>query len=259
MTHQMPLLHTGIQRNHKDVSFDVPSNSVLVWHHIQNVFWKLWLWLCGGRTWKIAMCFGVFVFIFINFCAGRCSRASREGQSDPLCRSASMSWYPIICFLSKSIASLALSTSRAPSANTEDGELRSWSHTFQTKSSKPYFSGHRTRWNTGAWATTPKNATLACTEGLFGPATLWRATVWRCDFLALLGFFPGGCRQNNLKCGAEHKVLNFWQRNSFEAFFEPVTLWRATLTLRYSDATGLLSWDFLTRLGSFLGAADKTR
>ena len=34
MTHQMPLLHSGTQRNHKDFSSDVPSNAVLVWHQI---------------------------------------------------------------------------------------------------------------------------------------------------------------------------------------------------------------------------------
>ena len=36
MTHQMPLLHSGTQRNHKDFSSDVPSNAVLVWHQMQN-------------------------------------------------------------------------------------------------------------------------------------------------------------------------------------------------------------------------------
>ena len=49
MTHQTPLLHNGTQRNHKDVSSDVPSNAVLVWHQMQNFFEKLWLWLCLGR------------------------------------------------------------------------------------------------------------------------------------------------------------------------------------------------------------------
>ena len=119
---------------------------------------------------------------------------------------------------------------------------------FHRKSSKPYFSGvfcHRTRWNTGAWAPTPKNTTLACTEGLFGPAALWRATLWRCDFLTQLGFFPGGCWQNNLKCGAEHKVLTedelqglFWACDSLK---------RDSLTLRFSDATGFLSWGLPTK------------
>ena len=53
MTHQMPLLHSGTQRNHKDFSHDVPSNAVLVWHQMQFLFWKLWLWLCLGRPWKM--------------------------------------------------------------------------------------------------------------------------------------------------------------------------------------------------------------
>ena len=44
MTHQMPLLHSGTQRNHKDFSSDVPSNAILVWHQMQNFFGKLWLW-----------------------------------------------------------------------------------------------------------------------------------------------------------------------------------------------------------------------
>ena len=38
MTHQMPLLHSGTQRNHKDSSSDVPSNAVLVWHQMHNFF-----------------------------------------------------------------------------------------------------------------------------------------------------------------------------------------------------------------------------
>ena len=49
MTRQMPLLHSGTQRNHKDFSSDVPSNAVLVWHRMENVFGRLWLWLCVGR------------------------------------------------------------------------------------------------------------------------------------------------------------------------------------------------------------------
>ena len=49
MTHQMSLLHSGTQRNHKDFSSDVPSTAVLVWHQMQNFFGKLWLWLCLGR------------------------------------------------------------------------------------------------------------------------------------------------------------------------------------------------------------------
>ena len=36
MTHQMPLLHSGTQRNYKDFSSDVPSNAVLVWHQMQT-------------------------------------------------------------------------------------------------------------------------------------------------------------------------------------------------------------------------------
>ena len=48
MTHQMPLLHSGTQRNHKDFSSDVPSNAVLVWHQMQNFLGKLWLWLPKG-------------------------------------------------------------------------------------------------------------------------------------------------------------------------------------------------------------------
>ena len=35
MTHQMPLLNSGTQRNHKDFSSDVSSNAVLVWHRMQ--------------------------------------------------------------------------------------------------------------------------------------------------------------------------------------------------------------------------------
>ena len=55
MTHQMPLLHSGTQRNHKDFSSDVSSNAVLVWHQMQNFFGKLWLWLCLGRPWRSAL------------------------------------------------------------------------------------------------------------------------------------------------------------------------------------------------------------
>ena len=79
-----------------------------------------------NRNVFLVFCFIIIIIIIIIiFCAGRFSRASRKGQRDPLCRYANMSWYPIICFSSKSITSLALSTSPAPSANTEDGELRS--------------------------------------------------------------------------------------------------------------------------------------
>ena len=41
MTHQMPLLHSGTQRNHKDFSSDGPSTAVLVWHQMQNFFGRL--------------------------------------------------------------------------------------------------------------------------------------------------------------------------------------------------------------------------
>ena len=51
MTHQMPLLHSGTQRNHKDFSSDVSSNAILVWHQMQNFFGRLWSWLCLGRPW----------------------------------------------------------------------------------------------------------------------------------------------------------------------------------------------------------------
>ena len=41
MTHQMPLLHNGTQRNRKDFSSDVPLTAVLVWHQMQNFFGRL--------------------------------------------------------------------------------------------------------------------------------------------------------------------------------------------------------------------------
>ena len=52
MTHQMRLLHSGTQRNHKDFSSDMPSNAVLVWHQMQNFFGRLWLWLCSWKATK---------------------------------------------------------------------------------------------------------------------------------------------------------------------------------------------------------------
>ena len=42
---------SGTQRNHKEFSSDVPSNAVLVRHQMQNLFGRLWLWLCLGRPW----------------------------------------------------------------------------------------------------------------------------------------------------------------------------------------------------------------
>ena len=61
MTHQMPLLHNGTQRNHNNFSSDVPSNAVLVWHQMQNFFGKLWMWLCiaDGGIASILPCFHV--------------------------------------------------------------------------------------------------------------------------------------------------------------------------------------------------------
>ena len=50
MTHQMPLLHSGTQRNHKDFSSDVPSNAVLVWHQMQNIFWKIMVVVVFGPS-----------------------------------------------------------------------------------------------------------------------------------------------------------------------------------------------------------------
>ena len=50
MPHQMPLLHSGTQRKHKDFASDVPSNAVLM--HIRCIFFGgggIWLWLCLGR------------------------------------------------------------------------------------------------------------------------------------------------------------------------------------------------------------------
>ena len=41
MTHQMLLLHSETQRNHRDFSSDVPSNAVLVWHQMQNFLWNI--------------------------------------------------------------------------------------------------------------------------------------------------------------------------------------------------------------------------
>ena len=38
MTKQMPLLHSGTQRNHKEFWSDVSSNAVLVWHQMQSFF-----------------------------------------------------------------------------------------------------------------------------------------------------------------------------------------------------------------------------
>ena len=85
------------------------------------------------------------VFLLLHhhhFCAGHFSRASRKGQRDPLCRYANMSWYPIICFSSKSITSLALSTSPAPSANTEDGEFSRETTPFRQNPPNPRFLQH---------------------------------------------------------------------------------------------------------------------
>ena len=50
MTHQMPSLHSGTQRNHKDFSCDVPSNAVLVWHQMQNFFWKIMVVVVFGLS-----------------------------------------------------------------------------------------------------------------------------------------------------------------------------------------------------------------
>ena len=50
MTHQMPLLHSGTQRNHKDFSSDVPSNAVLVWHQMQNFFGKIMVVVVFGPS-----------------------------------------------------------------------------------------------------------------------------------------------------------------------------------------------------------------
>ena len=51
-------------------------------------------------------------------------------------------------------------------------------------------------------------------KAFFGPATLWRASLWRCDFLAQL-VFSWDFRQNNLKC----MYTRLWQRMSLKALF----------------------------------------
>ena len=48
----------------------------------------------------------IIIIIIITFVRVVSAEPQWEGQSDPLCRCASMSWYPIICFSSKSITSL---------------------------------------------------------------------------------------------------------------------------------------------------------
>ena len=50
MTHQMPLLHSGTQRNHKDFSSDVPSNEKS-WCGIRcKTFWKIMVVVVFGPS-----------------------------------------------------------------------------------------------------------------------------------------------------------------------------------------------------------------
>ena len=55
----MPLLHSGTQRNHEDFSSDVPSNAVLVWHQMQNFFWKIMVVVVFGPSLKMCNLKGI--------------------------------------------------------------------------------------------------------------------------------------------------------------------------------------------------------
>ena len=65
MTHQMPVLHSGTQRNHWDFSSHVPSNAI--WCGIRcKTFWgKSSSWFCLGRPWFL---FRISLLFVSNFC-----------------------------------------------------------------------------------------------------------------------------------------------------------------------------------------------
>ena len=50
MTHQLPLLHSGTQRNHKDFSSDVPSNAVFGVASDAKLFWKIMVVVVVGPS-----------------------------------------------------------------------------------------------------------------------------------------------------------------------------------------------------------------